>query len=163
MAVTVEQIKELRDRTGISMMQVKAALLEAGGDTEKAVEILKKAGAAVAAKKADRDLSSGVVEAYIHNTKQVGAMVVLSCETDFVAKNEDFVNLARDIAMHITASNPEVVSETEVADGGDKDSVLLNQAFVKDSSKTVKGLIEEKTQKFGERIEVTTFSRFSVK
>ncbi|MAF59440.1 elongation factor Ts [bacterium] len=163
MAITTEQIKELRDRTGISMMQVKKALEEAGGDTEKAVDILKKVGAAVAAKKADRTLGAGVVESYIHNTKEVGSMVVLSCETDFVAKNEEFVALARDIAMHITATNPEFLCEDDIKEGGDSDSVLLNQPFIKDSGKTVNDLIESAIQKFGERIEITTFVRFSVK
>lgn len=111
---TLDEIKELRDATGISVMQCKKALEEAGGDKEKALALLRKKGSEIASKKSDRELGSGVVSAYIHTNHAVGAMVTLSCETDFVAKNEEFLALAYDIAMHITAMNPTYVSEAQI-------------------------------------------------
>ena len=114
--ISTEQIKELRDLTGISVMQCKKALEEAAGDKEKALAILRKKSGDIAAKKSDRELGAGVIESYIHNTKTVGALVELSCETDFVARNEEFVSLARDIAMHITALAPEYVDESAITD-----------------------------------------------
>src|SRR4051794_10747367 len=103
MEITTDIIKQLRDKTGVSVMQCKKALEETAGDMEKATMLLLKKSADIAAKKGDRELGSGVVEAYIHNTHRVAAMVELMCETDFVANNEEFVKLARDIAMHISA------------------------------------------------------------
>lgn len=114
--ITTEQIKELRDLTGISVMQCKKALEESGGDKEKALLILRKKSSAIAEKKGDRELGAGVVEAYIHSNKTVGAMVELSCETDFVARNEEFITMARDIAMHITATNPEYTDESQITE-----------------------------------------------
>jgi len=114
--ITTEQIKELRDLTGISVMQCKKALEESGGDKEKALLILRKKSSDIATKKGDRELGAGVVESYIHSNKTVGALVELSCETDFVARNEEFVTLARDIAMHITATNPEYADESQISD-----------------------------------------------
>ncbi len=106
MNISSEQLKELRDKTGISVMQCKKALEEAAGDMEKALVLLKKKGAEVAEKKSDREFGAGVIGVYAHNTGEVAAMVHLACETDFVAKNEKFVALAKDIAMHVTAMNP---------------------------------------------------------
>lgn len=114
--ISTEQIKELRDLTGISVMQCKKALEEAEGDKEKALAILRKKSGDIAAKKSDRELGAGVIESYIHNTKSIGALVELSCETDFVARNEEFVALARDIAMHVAASAPEFVDESAITD-----------------------------------------------
>ena len=101
--VTTNQVKELRDKTGISVMQCKKALEEASGDMEKAMELLKKEGANISLKKQDRDLNAGYIGAYVHSTGDIGAMVELLCETDFVAKNEEFQELAKGIAMHLTA------------------------------------------------------------
>ncbi|MDD5152430.1 MAG: elongation factor Ts [Candidatus Pacebacteria bacterium] len=112
--ITTAQIKELRDETGISIMQCKRALEEAGGDKNKALLVLRKKSAGIAAKKGDRQLGAGVVQAYVHSNKTVGAFVELSCETDFVARNEEFVTLAREIAMHITASNPQYIDEADI-------------------------------------------------
>ena len=142
MAISPEVVKELRDKTGISVMECKKALEEAGGDMTKALEILQKRAVATAGKKADRAIGAGTVQSYIHNTGQVGALVMLSCETDFVSKNEEFVTLARDIAMHVAAMRPADVTE------------LLSQTFIKDSERTISDLISAATQKFGERIEV---------
>lgn len=114
--ITTEQIKELRELTGISVMQCKKALEEAEGDKEKALLILRKKSSSIAEKKGDRELGAGVVEAYVHSNKTVGALVELSCETDFVARNEEFVAMARDIAMHITATNPEYLEETQITE-----------------------------------------------
>lgn len=114
--ITTEQIKELRELTGVSVMQCKKALEETGGDKEKALLVLRKKSSDIASKKEDRELGAGVIESYIHGNKSVGALVELSCETDFVARNEEFVAIARDIAMHITATNPEYIDETKITD-----------------------------------------------
>ncbi len=115
MEITTTQIKELRDKTGISVMQCKKALEEAGGDMEKAILILQKNSKATALKKTERTLGSGVVQSYIHSTGSVGVLVELMCETDFVAKNEDFKKLAYDIAMHIAAADPQYLSKEDVS------------------------------------------------
>lgn len=107
-------IKELRDTTGISVMQCKKALEEAGGDMEKAIIILKKKRSEAAEKKSDREFGAGTVGVYVHNTNEVAALVLLSCETDFVSKNEEFVTLAKEIAMHVAAQNPKYIARTEV-------------------------------------------------
>lgn len=114
MDITSEQIKALREKTGISVMQCKKALEEAGGDAEKAVIILKKKGAEQAAKKADRELGAGVVEAYIHTNGLVGSIVELASETDFVSNNAEFKTLAKDIAMQITATAPEFLKQSDI-------------------------------------------------
>ncbi len=114
-AITTEQIKKLRDTTGVSVMQCKKALEEAGGDSEKAIVILRKVSKQIAEKKADREFGAGTIGAYIHNTNQVGAMVELLAETDFVSGNEAFKTLARDIAMHIAASRPEFLKADDVS------------------------------------------------
>jgi len=151
MEITSEQVKELREKTGVSVMECKKALTEAQGDMAKALEVLGLRAAAAVGKKAGRTLGAGTVASYTHNTGQVGSLVLLSSETDFVSKNEEFVALARDIAMHAAAMRPASVEE------------LLLQPFIKDQSKTVAGLISAATQKFGERIEVSNLAVFSVK
>jgi elongation factor Ts len=114
MEITSVQLKALRDQTGISVMQCKKALEEAGGDMEKAVIILKKKRSEAADKKSDRILGAGAIGSYIHNTNEIAALVLLACETDFVAKNSEFVILARDIAMHVAASNPTYIHKSEI-------------------------------------------------
>jgi elongation factor Ts len=114
MTVTTEQIKALREATGVSMMQCKNALEEADGDMDKARIILQKLSSKAASKKADRDLGAGTVASYIHSGGNVGAMVELLCETDFVAKNEAFQNLARELAMQIAATNPQYVKVSDI-------------------------------------------------
>jgi elongation factor Ts len=114
MEITTEQIKELRDETGVSVMQCKKALEEAEGDIEKAKVILRKASAKSASKKADRTLGAGIVSCYIHAGGSVGAMVELLCETDFVSKNEEFQNLAREIAMQVAATDPEFIRPDDI-------------------------------------------------
>lgn len=151
MEITSEMVKELRDKTGISVMECKKALEAAGGDMEKALAVLGEKSAAAAAKKADRELGAGAVVSYVHNTGQSGAMVLLRSETDFVSKNDEFVSLARDIAMHASAMRPASVEEA------------LAQPFIKDESKTIQDLIAGATQKFGERIELSNLTVFAVK
>lgn len=150
MAVTTEQIKELRDETGLSIMQCQKALEEAGGDKTKALELLRQKGAEIAGKKSDRTLGAGVVVSYVHAGDAVGAMLELLCETDFVAKNPEFKAVAREIAMHVAAMNPADTTE------------LLEQPFIKDSSKKISDLVNNTVQKFGERTEIGKFVRFSL-
>lgn len=114
MEITSAQLKELRDKTGISVMQCKKALVEAEGDMDKAVIILKKKRSEAAEKKSDRELGAGAVGVYVHNTNEVAAMVLLASETDFVSKNEEFVALAKDIAMHVAATDPKYISKDEL-------------------------------------------------
>lgn len=114
MNITTEMIKELRDATKVSIMQCKKALEEAGGDMEKATMLLRKSSAASAAKKGDRTLGAGVIGTYVHTTNRLGAMVELQCETDFVAQNPEFIALASDIALHISAMNPEFVNAEDI-------------------------------------------------
>ncbi len=151
MDISADVVKELRDKTGVSVMECKKALVAANGDMEQALKILQERSAAMAEKKQDRELGAGTVAAYVHSTGQIGAMVVLSSETDFVSKNEEFVALARDIAMHVSAMRP--ADEAE----------LLAQPFVKDPSKTITDMLSLATQKFGERVVIKGFSCWSVK
>ncbi len=112
--ISPERVKTLRDRTGAGMMDCKKALSEAGGDLEKAIDILRKKGAATAEKRADRATNQGVVEAYIHAGGRIGSIVEVNCETDFVAKTDDFRALARDVAMQIAAMNPLFIQREDV-------------------------------------------------
>ena len=148
--ITTEQIKELRDSTGISIMQCKKALEEAGGDVEKALAILKKKSGELALKRKDKPFGAGIVQAYVHATLKVASLVELVCETDFVSGNDEFKTLARDIAMHITASNPI------------EEAVLLSQPFIKNPEVNIEGLILAASQKFGEKIAIARFTRFAV-
>jgi elongation factor Ts len=193
MEISMDAVKGLRDRTGVSVMQCRKALEEAGGDVEKAEVILRKKSGAAADKKSDRELGAGAVATYVHGG-EIGAMVLLSCETDFVARNEEFPQLAREIAMQVAATNPKYNTEEGIpaealaaaksvlmeevkdkpADMQEKilegkmaayfkDQVLMNQPYIKDDSKTIKDLVSEASQKFGERVEVTRFARFSAR
>ncbi len=114
MEITTNQLKELRDKTGISVMQCKKALEEAGGDMEKAVIILKKRRSEAADKKSERELGAGTVGSYIHNTNEIASLVLLASETDFVSKNEEFVALAKDIAMQVAATNPTYIKREDI-------------------------------------------------
>ncbi|MCK5096147.1 MAG: elongation factor Ts [Candidatus Pacebacteria bacterium] len=133
--ITTEQIKELRNSTGISVMQCKKALEEAGGDMEKATMLLKKKAGAAASKKSERSLGAGVTQAYIHSNHTVGVLVELGCETDFVAKNKDFTPLALDIAMHIAAMSPEYISGDDITK---EDRKKVTEMFQKEVDKADK-------------------------
>lgn len=155
----METIKELREETGLSFAQIKKALDEANGDKEKAREILSAFSSASASKKADREMGAGVIATYVHTNGTVGAMVELRCETDFVAKNEEFKELARDIAMHVVAMSPTSLNnEDELGE----ETALLKQPFIKDGSVTVEGRIASAIQKFGENTKLTKFVRYSL-
>ena len=131
---TTDEIKKLRDQTGVSVMQCKKALEEAGGDMEKAIVILRKIAAAGAGKKSDRALGAGVAAAYTHAGGQVVAAVILGCETDFVARNPDFQTMARDIAMHVAAMQPQFIMREQVKE---EDTKAAREVFEKDAA-TVK-------------------------
>ncbi len=148
--ISIDQVKALREKTGLSVADVKKALTEAGGDEGKAMALLQARGGDIAAKKAGRDLKSGVVEAYVHNNKKVGCMVELLCETDFVAKNEQFLALAHDLAMHIAAMKPASNEE------------LMDQQFIKDPNQTIRDLITAHIAKIGENIQIGRFNIFEL-
>jgi elongation factor Ts len=112
--ITATDVKALRERTGAGMMECKRALQESGGDMDKAVEALRVSGAAKAAKRGERAASEGTVQSYIHANNKVGVLVEIDCETDFVARNEDFIAFARDIALHVAATNPVAVADDDV-------------------------------------------------
>ncbi|MCX6640089.1 MAG: translation elongation factor Ts [bacterium] len=197
MEITSQIVKELRLKTGAGMMECKKALVEADGNEEKAIEVLRKHGLSKVEKRADRVAKEGVVEAYIHTGAKLGVLLELNSETDFVAKTDEFKRLARDISLHIAASNPLTVSREEIPAGViekekeiyraqvegegkpkppdivekiingklDKyfsENCLLEQLFVKDSTKTIGALIAEAAAKFGENLILRRFSRFKV-
>lgn len=148
--IAAQHIKELRDKTGISVSACKCALEEAGGDMEKALAVLQKESAKSAEKKAGRALKSGVIESYVHNNKKIGAILELKSESDFVANNEEFRLLAKDIVMHIAASGPVDINE------------LINQPYIKNPSVAIKELLNQAIQKFGEKIEISRFAKYNL-
>lgn len=193
MDISIDIVKALREKTGLSVMQCKKALEESGGDVDKAEVILRKRSSEAADKKSDREIGAGAVGMYLHDNA-IGSMVLLSSETDFVSKNPEFEQLARELAMQVAATNPQYLSEADIVaeekeaafavfkeevkdkpaemqekilqgkmDSYFRDFVLLNQSYIKDESKTVKQLIDEASQKFGERVEISKFARFSAR
>ncbi len=193
MDISTDIVKELRDRTSVSIMQCKKALEEANGDIDQAEVILRKRSAGAAEKKADRELGAGAIGSYVHENT-IGSLVLLASETDFVSQNPEFIALARDIAMHVAATNPKYITtevipadaleaaravfvkevEGKPADMQEKilegkmssyfsQDVLLEQAYIKDESKKIKDLLNEASQKFGERVEVSQMARFSAR
>ncbi|OEF98633.1 translation elongation factor Ts [Desulfuribacillus alkaliarsenatis] len=153
--VTAAQVKELREKTGAGMMDCKKALVEANGDMEKASTILREKGLAAAAKKEGRIAAEGLVEAYIHGAGRIGVLVEVNCETDFVAKTDDFRNLTKDIAMHIAAANPSYVSRDEVSQeeiAKEKD-ILKTQALNEGKPENiVEKMVEGRIDKFFKEI-----------
>ena len=147
-AVTSAMVKELRERTSAGMMDCKKALVEGDGDMEKAIEWLREKGLSQAAKKASRIAAEGVVAQYISEDGTVGVIVEVNCETDFVAKTDNFVNFCNNVAKHIAKANPADVD------------TLLTQAFVDDASKTVADLVSEATVAIGEKISIRRFARY---
>lgn len=147
---TVADVKKLREETGAGMMDCKKALEEAGGDFAKATELVRERGLAKAEKKADRETSEGYIASYVHATNKIAAMVEILCETDYVARNEDFQAMAKNVALHVVAMNPDSVEE------------LLKQEFVKDPSMTVEHMVKEVSGKIGEKFVVSRFVRYEV-
>ncbi|MDR1702595.1 MAG: translation elongation factor Ts [Sporomusaceae bacterium] len=151
MSVSAQTVKELREKTGAGMMDCKKALVETSGDMDKAVDYLREKGLAAAAKKASRIASEGLVEAYIHGGGKIGVLVEINCETDFVAKTDDFKALARDIAMQIAAANPTYVSREEVpADIINHEKEILKAQALNEGkpAKIVEKMIEGRIEKF---------------
>ena len=147
--ITIEQIKQLREETGVSISECKKALEGAKGDIKKAKEILKKIGQDFAKNKSQRETKQGIIESYVHSGKRIGAMVELHCESDFVAKSEDFQKLAHELCLQIVAIPPEEIP-------------LLKQPYIRDEAKTVRDLIDEYLAKFGENIIIKRFARFEI-
>lgn len=197
--ITAAAVKQLREKTGAGMMECKNALVESGGNEEKAIDILRERGLASAKKREGRIAAEGIVGSYIHMGGKVGVLVELNCETDFVARGEEFQQLVKDIAMHIAAAEPRYVAREEVPESVlDKEreiaraqakndpkmagkpeqviekivdgrinkfyeeTVLNDQPFVKDPSKTVAELVTEKIAKTGERITIRRFTRYKM-
>ena len=165
MEVTAAQVKELREITGAGVMDCKRALIEAGGDKQKAAEILRKQGLTAAEKKSHRTTEQGLVECYIHAGGRIGAMVEVNCETDFVARTPDFKALARDLAMQVAATGPLSVSEEDLppaAEGDPKELCLLLQAYIRDPGRTVQDIVNDVVAKTGENVQVRRFARFEL-
>ncbi len=176
MAVTTQMIKDLREKTGAGIMDAKRALEEAGGNIEKAMDHLRQQGLAKAGKKASRTANEGSITTYIHGQGRIGAMVEINCETDFVARTEDFKSVAYDIAMQVAAMSPRYVSTEEIAEEdyaelerefGDRDAaikavVLSEQAFIKDPKKSIGDLVKEAISKLGENVVVRRFMRYEL-
>jgi len=147
--VLIDQIKKLREETGISISECKRALEEVRGDLKKAKENLKKSGSILSKEKKEREVKAGIIESYIHPGKKIGAMVELHCESDFVAKSEDFQKLAHELCLQLAAVSSEEVS-------------FLNQPWIRDETKTIKDLIDEYIAKFGENIVLKNFIRYEL-
>lgn len=145
----VEFIKRLRAQTGLGIHDVKRALDETNNDEEKAFLLLKKWGLSVVAKKSDRATSQGLIESYVHHGR-LGALVEVNCETDFVARTDEFKSFVKDIAMQVTSMNPENIDE------------LLKQDYFRDPSQTIQGLLDETISKIGENVKVSKISRFEL-
>jgi elongation factor Ts len=188
-AISTEQLKELRQRTGAGIVDCRNALQQTGGDLEKAAEILRAKGLATAEKKAARTAGEGLIEAYIHTGGKLGAMVEVNCETDFVARTDEFRRLTRDLAMQVAAAAPRYVSREEIpveaveeqrtrlaVDLAGKPAaalegrlekwygevVLLDQPFIKDEARRIKDVITEAVARIGENIQVRRFTRFKI-
>lgn len=149
MTVSMDLIKQLREETGVSIAKCKEALESSDGDIAKAREVLKEFSIASAEKKADRTLAAGRLFAYVHANKQIGTLLELLCETDFVSANEAFEQLGNDLTLHITAM-------------GSTKETLLDEMFVKNPEMTIKDMLNETMQKTGERVEIGNIARFAI-
>jgi elongation factor Ts len=150
MEFDINVIKQLRDETGAGVMDVRNALTNANGDVAKAKEELYQKGLSRAEKRADREANEGIIYSYIHNGSKLGAMVMLTCETDFVAKTDDFTRYAKDIAMQVSTQEYESLED------------LLNSPYIKDESKKISDLVSELSAKTGEKVELKKFVRFAI-
>src|ERR1700687_951008 len=165
MEITASAVKDLRGRTGAGVMECKRALVEADGNIDKAIDVLNRQGLARADKKAGRLASQGVIDSYLHAGGRIGAMVELNCETDFVARTDDFKKLAHDIAMQVAATGPRFVAASDVPpDDADRanELALLAQPFIKEPHLTIEDLIKRHIAMLGEAIRVRRFSRFAL-
>jgi elongation factor Ts len=174
MAITMEQVKELRERTGAAILDCKKVLEQSGGDVEQALRLLRERGLEVAAKKQHREVREGRIETYVHPGNRVVAVVELNCETDFVGRNEEFIQLARDIAMQVAAMNPRFLRKEDVteqdlqgaevtsADKFYEENVLIEQPFVRQPNTTIGQKIQDTIAKTGENIVVRRIARWEV-
>jgi elongation factor Ts len=166
LAITPDQIKQLREETGAGVMDCKRALEASNGDLDEAKKVLAEQGLAAAAKKANRMTAQGLVESYIHAGGRIGAIVEVNCETDFVARTPEFQSLARELAMQIAAMNPLVINDGDAlppdVGEGMGEPVLMRQPYIRDQSKDIRQLINEVIGKTGENIQVRRFSRFEL-
>jgi elongation factor Ts len=147
--MNIEQVKNLREESGVSVQECQRALKEANGDIEKAREVLRKWGKTVAQKKAERETKTGIIETYVHPNKKVGVLMEIDCETDFVAKSSDFQALAHELCL-------------QAAGWCDEETPLVDQPWIKDQSKTIKDLLDEYVAKLGENITVKRFVRYQI-
>jgi elongation factor Ts len=160
MDISTTAVKELREKTGAGIMDCKKALQDADGNMDKAAELLRQKGLTVSSKVAGREARQGLIESYIHTGGRIGALVEVNCETDFVARTDEFRKLAREIAMQVASMNPGTVGSME---GGEEDpDALLNQEYIRDARKTIRDLIKETIGQVRENIVVSRFMRFEV-
>ncbi len=165
MPVSTDSIKQLRERSGAGIMDCKRALEATDGVIEEAEKLLAQKGLAVASKKAGRTADQGLVDFYVHSGGRLGAMVEVNCETDFVARTDQFKSLAHDLAMQVAAMDPRFVHKDDVPEDSvlsPEEAALLSQAFIKDPSKTVQDLINETIGQVRENIQVRRFTRFEI-
>ena len=165
MDVTVDMIKALREQTGAGIMDCKRALQEARGDEQKAGELLKQKGIAAASLKAGRETREGLIEAYIHSGGRVGALIEVNCETDFVARTDDLKELAHNLAMQVAAMSPLYVDRDGIQGEESRppeEVCLMDQPFIRDSSRTVNEVVQDVIGKVGENIRVRRFARYAL-
>ena len=164
MEIPITRIKELRERSGGGVMDCRRALEEAEGDMERAAEIIERQAIAAAEKRAGRVTGQGQVGSYIHIGGRIGALVEIDCETDFVAKTNEFQQLVHDIAMQVAAMEPVCVSRGSAPEDEKitDEQCLLSQDYIKDPSKTIQDLVTETAAKTGENIRIRRFARFAV-
>ena len=165
MKIIADRVRELRDQSGAGIMDCKKALLEVEGNIDKALQILKQQGLLRAKKKVERSTTQGVIEAYIHAGGRIGAMVEVNCETDFVARTDEFKELVHRLAMQVAAMSPQFISEEEIPEGNDIDpqvACLLLQPDIMEPSRTVQDIITETIARVRENIKVSRFARFEL-
>lgn len=172
MAVSLDLIKELRELTCASVAHCKRALEESGGDIKKAAQLLRKQGLEIAAKKQGRVAGEGRIEAYVHHGNKIGVLLEVNCESDFVARNSDFMQFTKDVSMQIAASDPsyikredvpkEVIEQEKDREEFIKQNCLLEQAFVKDPTITIKDYLGSLIAKIGENVVIRRFTRYKV-
>jgi elongation factor Ts len=172
MGYTMDNVKELREMTSCGVMECKKALEESNGDMAKAKELLHKRGLEIAAKKGARVAKEGRIESYIHSGNKIGVLLEVNCETDFVARNEDFAKFSKDVSMQIAAANPKYVRREDIPedvlkqqvdqDAYVKETCLLEQAFIKDPKLTIKDYMNSLIASTGENIFISRFSRYKV-
>ncbi|HPP67038.1 MAG TPA: translation elongation factor Ts [bacterium] len=176
MSQTLETIKKLRELTGLGVIDCKKALEQSGNNFDKALEMLKERGIQIAEKKADKITRQGLIGSYIHSNGKIGVLVEVTCESDFVARTDDFKELVKNLCLQIAATNPEYITKEDVSeqilaegkkiykdiDNFYKEKVLFEQSFIKDDSLTIEQYVKSKIAKLGENIKITRFTRYQI-